>query len=474
MAERKKRSKAEAEIDRLPPHSEELEQSVLGAIMMDPGAFGKVIEVLDEDCFYKPAHQTIFRAMIALFEKNSPIDMLTVVEQLKSMNALEEVGGAYYISTLMEMVSSTASIEHYSKMLLEKYLLRQIISVSGDTLDDCYRPETQVAEALDKAQERLFELSARGKRRGFLHITPVMHSTFEMLEKFHQRQGAVIGIATGFTDLDTLTSGFQNSDLIIIAARPSMGKTALALNIAYNIAMEKIPLGFFSLEMNAQMLAYRMLCSAARIDSHRVRMGRLKDAEWTMLGQFAGDLATLPIYIDDSSNLSVLELRARARRLVAEKGVGAIVIDYLQIMQPPPDADSQQQAIAAMSRQLKGLSKELDIPVVVLSQLSRAVETRGGDKRPQLSDLRDSGAIEQDADLVMFIWRPAVYKVGKEEVDDVETHKAEIIVAKQRNGPTGKIELVFNREYARFDNVSKYDGDVIPIREDFEEEGRPF
>jgi replicative DNA helicase len=287
-----------------------------------------------------------------------------------------------------------------------------------------------------------------------------MHETFEIIEKFHERKGSVTGIATGFDRLDSLTSGLQSGEFIVLAARPSMGKTALALNIARNVAMEsKYPVGFFSLEMNAQMVGYRMLCSEARLDSHAVRKGELKDAEWTKLSTVAGALAEIPIYIDDSSNLSILELRARARRLAAEKRVGLIIIDYLQIMQPPPDAESQQQAMATISRQLKGLAKELNVPVMVLSQLSRAVETRGGDKKPQLSDLRDSGAIEQDADVVMFIWRPSQYRVGDEDIEPEEEHKAEVIVAKQRNGPTGKIPLIFNREYARFDNITHIEGE---------------
>lgn len=472
MAEKKKNQKREPEFDRTPPHSEELEQSVLGAMMMNPTAFGKAVELLDENSFYKPAHKHIFLAMSLLFQQNSPIDMMTVTEQLKAMGMLEEVGGGYYITQLTDMVSSTASVEHYSKILLKKSILRHLISVSGDTIDESYRPDTNADELLDKAQERLFELSSRGKRRGFQPIDDVMHDTFEMLEKFHQRKGAVMGLRTGFEDLDALTSGLQISDLIIIASRPSMGKTAFALNIAYNVALEEeIPVGFFSLEMNSQMLAYRMLCSASGIDSHRVRTGRLNDPEWHKLGQFADAMTKLPIYIDDNANLSVLEVRARARRLAAEKEVGLIVVDYLQIMQPPPDAESQQQAVAAMSRQLKGLAKELNVPIVVLSQLSRAVEVRGGLKKPQLSDLRDSGAIEQDADVVMFIWRPAMYKIGEDEIDDEEAHKAEIIVAKQRNGPTGKIDLIFNREFARFDNVAKFDRDVAPISDDFEESG---
>lgn len=480
MAERKKKDEQrEPEFQRLPPQAVEVEQNVLGAMMLDTEAFGRAVEILDEHCFYKPAHQMIYSAMRKLFNDTQPIDMLTVAERLKSMGRLEEAGGAYYLTELTEMVSSPASVEYYANLLLEKAILRRLISTSTDIIDESYRPDTRAPELLDKAQERLFELVSRRDRRGFQPIEDIMSDTLETIELYHQRKGEVTGIATGFKDLDSLTSGLQRTEFIVLAARPSMGKTALALNIARNVAVEGgRPVGFFSLEMNAQMLAYRLLCAESRLNSHKLRTGKLKENEWERLGGTAEAISSLPIYIDDSSNLSVLELRSRARRLAAEKGVdengkrrlGLIVIDYLQIMQPPPEADSQQQAIASISRSLKALAKELEVPVLAVSQLSRAVETRGGDKRPQLSDLRDSGAIEQDADVVMFVYRPSQYRVGQDELDEEELRKAEVIVSKQRNGPTGKIDLIFNREYARFDNISRFDEGLQPIEADFAEE----
>lgn len=456
MAEKKKKKeKKQPDFERKPPQALELEGAVLGAMMIDPEAFGKAVELLDESCFYKEANRLIFRAMTKLFSENQRIDILTVPEKLKEMGTLDEAGGAYYVAELSEMVSSPAGVEYYSGILREKAILRSLISSSTEVIDESYKPETKAYDLLDKAQELIFELSSRKDRRGFQPLDTVMHNTMEIITKYHERKGLVTGVATGYSDLDKMTSGFQPGDFIVLAARPSMGKTALSLNIAAKVADDKIPVGFFSLEMNSQMIAYRLLCSEARIDSHKVRTGRLKDPEWTLLSRYAGKLSDIPLYIDDTSNLSVLELRSRARRLAAEKDLGLVVVDYLQIMQPPPESESQQQAIASISRQLKGLAKELNIPILVLSQLSRAVETRGGDKKPQLSDLRDSGAIEQDADMVMFIWRPAQYKTGDDDVKPDDEHHAEVIVAKQRNGPTGKVELVFNREYARFDNLDR-------------------
>ena len=455
MAKRKE-DKKEAEFQRIPPQALELEATVLGAMLIDESAFGKAAELLDDSCFYKTANRFIFQAMTKLFNESQPIDIITVAEKLKEMTLLEEAGGSYYISELAGMVSSPAGVEYYAQILREKAVLRSLITSSTEVIDESYRPETQAFDLLDKAQERLFELVSRKHRRGFLELESIMHDTFEVIEQYHKRKGMVTGIATGFEKLDEKTSGFQKGDFIVLAARPSMGKTALALNIAAKVAGDKVPVGFFSLEMNNQILAYRLLCSEARVDSHKVRTGRLKDADWSILSTIGASLSGIPLYVDDTSNLSVLEVRSRARRLAADKGLGLLIIDYLQIMQPPPEADNQQQAIASISRQLKGLAKELNIPVLVLSQLSRAVEARG-DKKPQLSDLRDSGAIEQDADIVLFIWRPAQYKPGDKELTPEEKCQAEIIVAKQRNGPTGTIDLIFNDEYARFDNLSRYD-----------------
>lgn len=472
MAEAKKEKISDPEIQRLQPHSEELEQIVLGAMMLDEEAFGKAVDWLDGSNFYNSNHKLIFKAMISLFDKGIAIDPLTVAEELKSMQCLDEIGGAYYLSQLPNMVSSTVSVVHYAQILMKKSILRRLISVSGQTIDECFRPDADAHDMLDKAQERLFELALRGDRRGFEHIKPVMHNTMGMLEEFHKKKGKLMGLATGFTEIDDMTSGLQAGDLIIIAARPSMGKTAFALNIGFNVAhQEDAPVGIFSLEMSAQMLGYRMLCSAARIDSNDVRRGRLKPKEWAELAQYADALSKLQFYIDDTASLSVLELRARARRLVLEKNIKLLIVDYLQIMEPPAGEKNVVQAIAAQSRALKTLAKELHIPVIVLSQMSRAIMKRD-EKTPQLSDLRDSGAIEQDADVVMFISRPVMEKIGDEDsMDEPDRRKAEIYISKQRNGPTGKINLVFNREYARFDNLEKSGGEppIGPIGKDFED-----
>ncbi|MBC8204567.1 replicative DNA helicase [bacterium] len=459
MAEKSKQKdeRREPEFQRLPPQAVEVEQAILGAMMLDASAFGRAVEHLDEDSFYRPAHKMIFQAMIKLFTNNEPVDVVTVAEVLRNGKQLEDIGGEYYLAELVDGVSSPASVEYYANIMKDKSVLRRLISSSTDIIDECYRAQTSAGELLDRAQESLFEITSGRQARGFRSMEPVIHDTFEMLEEFHRRKGVVTGLATGFNELDELSSGFQKSEFIVIAARPSMGKTALALNIAHHIAREsRLPVAFFSLEMNAQMLAYRMLCAHTRIDSHKVRTGRLKDTDWSRLSIAAGELAELPMYIDDSANLSVLELRARSRRLAMEKGIGAVFLDYLQIMTPPPEAESQQQAVAAISRSLKSLAKELNVPVVAMSQLSRAVETRGGDKKPQLADLRDSGAIEQDADMVMFIWRPAQYKAASDDIPEEERRKAELIVAKQRNGPTGVVDLIFNREYAGFENLTTF------------------
>ena len=458
MAEKKiKDAKAkEPEFQRLPPQAVEVEQAILGAMMLDVEAFGRAVESLDSSSFYRPAHRMIFEAMLALFQDSQPIDVVTVAEKLRNQTLLEDVGGEYYLAELVDGVSSPSNVEYYAGILQDKSILRRLITANTEVIDESYRPQTRAVDLLERAQESLFEIASGRDQQGFRHMEPVIHETFEMLEEFHKRKGLVTGIATGFSKIDELTSGFQKSEFIVLAARPSMGKTALALNMAHHIAAEsKLPVAFFSLEMNAQMLAYRILCSHTRLDSHKVRTGRLKDDEWGRLSFAAGELAELPIYIDDSASLSVLELRARARRLALKNELGAIFIDYLQIMAPPPETENQQQAVASISRSLKALAKELNVPVIAMSQLSRAVESRGGDKKPQLSDLRDSGAIEQDADMVLFIWRPAQYKTGDDDVKPDDEHHAEVIVAKQRNGPTGKVELVFNREYARFDNLDR-------------------
>jgi len=460
-----KKSSETTTFDRVPPQSLEAEKAVLGSMLLDNDCIGKVVELLGADHFYRTVHNRIFSAALTLFERNEPVDLITLSDELKKQKMLDEVGGTYYLTELAEMVPSSANVEHHARLVLENHLLRKLISESAAIAKDCYEYHDDVFEIIDRSEQRIFSLSEKRLRRGFQHISPIMHEAFEKIERFHQRKGTVTGAPTGFTKLDELTSGFQNSELIIVAGRPSMGKTAFSLNIARHTAIEaKIPVGFFSLEMSNQQLALRLLCAEARVDAHGVRTGRLAEDEWQKLSMHAGALTEAPIYIDDTPGLSVLELRAKARRLKREKDIGMIVIDYLQLMQGPKNAESRQQEISTISRSLKGLAKELDVPIVALSQLSRAVEIRGGERRPMLSDLRESGAIEQDADVVLFVYRPEFYMKDEEVEMKQMQGKAEIIIGKQRNGPVGTIHLVFVKKWAMFENLA------------FEEEvvGAPF
>jgi replicative DNA helicase len=356
-------------------------------------------------------------------------------------------------------------VDHHLRIVLERYLLRKLIEESAGIARECYEGVEDVYEIIDRSEQRIFGLSEKRLRRTFQHISPIMHDAFETIERFHERQGTVTGVPSGFTKLDELTSGFQQSELIIVAGRPSMGKTAFCLNVARAVTVGgKTPVGIFSLEMSKRQLALRLLCAEARVDAHGVRTGRLADDQWQKLSMCVGVLTEAPIYIDDTPGIGVLELRAKARRLKKEKDIGLIIIDYLQLMQGPRNAESRQQEISVISRSLKALSKELDVPVMALSQLSRAVEIRGGERRPMLSDLRESGAIEQDADVVLFIYRPEFYMKREEaEMKQLEG-KAEVIIGKQRNGPVGTVHLNFIKQYARFENPA------------FEEEavGAPF
>jgi len=440
---------------RVPPQSLEAERAVLGSMMLEPEAVGRALEILgDESVFYRDAHRKIFRAMSNLFERGEPIDQVTVAQELSKRNELEEIGGAYELSQLLE-IPSAANMEYYAKIVLEKSTLRQMINVATNAISSAYEQSEDVYELLDRTENEIFRLSDRRLKGGFQPIEPIMTKTMETIETFHTKQGGVTGVPTGFRDLDDKTSGFQDSDLIIIAGRPSMGKTAFALNIARNVALEdEIPVGIFSLEMASHQLAMRLLCSEARVSSHALRTGKLPDDQYSKLSRVVGRLAEAKIFIDDTPSIPILELRAKARRLKAEHKIGMIIVDYLQLMKGPRGAESRQQEISEISRAMKALAKELDIPVIALSQLSRAVESRGGEKRPMLSDLRESGAIEQDADVVMFVYRPEQYD-PKNENPELEG-KAEIIIGKQRNGPTGSIPLTFVKEYARFEDAAKY------------------
>ncbi|MFQ6613837.1 MAG: replicative DNA helicase [Fidelibacterota bacterium] len=442
------------------PQNLDAEISVLGSMLSTKEAASKVPAWLTPDHFYKDAHRKIYSAMLALEKNMQPIDTLTVIDRLKKSKELESVGGAYYITGLVEAVPSASNVETYAKIVLEKALLRKLITISHEITQQAFDDQEDLDEILEAAERNIFQLSENRLRGGFEPIKDVMVETFEMLDKISAHKGDVVGVPSGIKKLDDKTAGFQDGDLIIIAGRPGMGKTALALTLARNAAVEsKIPVGIFSLEMSNKQLAMRLLCSEARVDSHLVRTGSLPKAKWSELSRHVSKLTEAQIFLDDTPAITVLELRAKARRLKHEHEVKMIIIDYLQLMQGPKGVESRQQEISIISRSLKALAKELDIPVIALSQLSRAVESRT-DKHPILADLRESGAIEQDADVVIFLYRPEFYTKDPEDEG-----KAEIILAKQRNGPTGNIPANFIGRYTRFEN---------PAPEDFEDLGTPF
>jgi len=446
--------------ERVPPQAVEVEAAVLGAMLLDQEGIPAVQEIIDDTAFYRDAHRKIYNAIVALYERNEPTDLLTLTTELNKRQQLADVGGAFYLAGLVDNVSTAANIEYHAKIVFEKSMSRKLINASTQIAQRAYDATENAEDLLDEAEQMIFALSERKLSRGFTHLNPILHDTFENIERLHAHSSSVTGVATGFTKLDEMTAGFQPGDLIIIAARPSMGKTALCLNIARNASIDgKIGVGIFSLEMASHQLAQRMLCSEARVDSHLMRTGRLPGDAWSNLSIAVGSLAQAPIFIDETPAISVTEVRSRARRLISEHdNLGLLIIDYLQLMRGPREAESRQQEISAISRNLKALAKELNIPIVALSQLSRAVESRGdGQKRPQLSDLRESGAIEQDADVVLFIYRPSRY----DQVEEHEKNRTEIIIGKQRNGPTGTVELVFLDHYAAFENLETYHEDPM-------------
>ena len=435
-------------LSKVPPQHLEAEEFVLGAILIDNQAMNKVLEVLSPSAWYREAHRKIFQAMIELTEVNEAIDQVTVSECLRRRNELEQIGGAY-LAKLVAQVPTAANVRHHAKIVQEKALLRNLITVATDIVASGYRDSEKVEDLIDQAERSIFEIAERKMRPSFVPVREIVKASFETIERLYEKKERVTGVPTGFTDLDEMTSGLQPSDLIIVAGRPSMGKTALALSIAQYAAIEKREtVAIFSLEMSKEQLVLRMLCSEARVDAHKLRSGFLGRTDWPKLTSAAGRLAEAPIYIDDSPAMTVLEMRAKARRLKAERGLGLVIVDYLQLMRGRGGADNREQEISDISRSLKALAKELAIPVIALSQLSRAVETRGGDKKPQLSDLRESGAIEQDADVVMFIFREEVYRQTEEN-----RGIADILLRKQRNGPTGEIQMAFIDRYTRFENL---------------------
>ncbi len=435
--------------ERVPPHSNEAEMAVLGAVLIDNSAYSVVTEHLTDEAFYKQSHRKIFQAMERLSQKNEAIDVLTLSEELKRMGAYQAIGGPTYLTEIMDNVHTAANAEHYVRVVFDKFLLRKLIGISGVISTQAMQGSEDARTVLDEAERMIFEISERGVRKGFESIGKIIKDKFGNLERLSER-GGVSGLPSPFDELDAYTSGFQKSELVIIAGRPSMGKTSFALNVAQHLAIkEKAPVGVFSLEMSAEQLVIRLLCSEARVDSHRLRMGHIKHSEFAELAIVAGYLSEAPLYIDDTAGVSMMELRAKARRLKAEVNVGCILIDYLQLITVREPAENRQQQIALISRYLKNLAKELEIPVICLSQLSRAVEARGGDRRPMLSDLRESGAIEQDADTVLMLYRPELYDGEGSENAGI----AEVIIAKQRNGPTGTVRLAFIKEYTRFERL---------------------
>jgi replicative DNA helicase len=442
--------------DRRPPYSEDAEQAVLAAMMMDTDAIMRAAEFVDDTMFYREAHRRIFRAMLSITERGAVVDPLTLSDELSRRGELDASGGRDYISFLIDAVPTAANVEYHAQIVREKAQLRRVIEVSTGLVGAAFDARTSAAELLDEAEHKILQLSQSGAGREFTRIKELLWPTMERIEALQRGGKTITGVASGFADLDEQTTGFQPSELIVIAARPSMGKTSLVLNIAQHAAIEdNVPVAIFSLEMSKESLVQRMLTSEARLDAQRLRKGMLRDEDFPRLARAAGILSSAPIYIDDSNNLSLLEMRSRARRLKVDANVGMIIVDYLQLIDGPAKSENRQQEISAISRALKGLAKELAVPVVALSQLSRAPEQRSGEsKRPQLSDLRESGAIEQDADLVMFIFRPEVYEGATDKDGNSLEGRAEVIIGKQRNGPIGTVNLYFHKSYTRFESYS--------------------
>ncbi len=439
---------------RVPPQAIEAEASVLGAAFIEPTALERVADVFGsagDNAFYRSHNQTIFDQMKALASRGEPIDLLTVSEELEKCSKLKDVGGLEYLTSLAEGVVSAANVEYHAEILRDKAVLRTLIKVAGDSATAAYEASEAADEIVDQAQAAIFELAQTRSSAQAVPVREVLGETIRKLEALGANPRAVTGLASGFKDLDLMTAGFQRGDLIILAARPSMGKTSLALNVAQHVAIElEEPVAVFSLEMSKESLVQRLLASEARVNSSCMRRGELDQEDWSRILTAVDFLDRAPIFIDDTSALTPLELRARCRSLKARHGLSMVVVDYLQLMSGPSKMENRQQEISFISRSIKALAKELDMPILALSQLSRAVESRGGDKRPQLSDLRESGAIEQDADVVCFIHRPEMYSPEVREIEG----QAEVIIGKQRNGPTGRIQLSFVKDYTRFEDYA--------------------
>lgn len=438
------------------PQALPLEEAVLGALMLDKDALTVVIDILRPESYYSDAHRAIYKAMLRLFERSQPVDLLTVTEELKKSGDLEKVGGAYYLVELTNRVASSANIEYHARIVAQKHIQRELIRVSTEVIKDAYEDTTDVFDLLDKAEQGLFSITEQNLSRGYESMSAIISRAIKQLEELSGKEEGLTGVPSGFTDLDRLTSGWQSSDLIIVAARPGMGKTSFTLALAKNAAMDfNKPVAFFSLEMSNLQLVQRMISMEAEISGSKLRNGNLKDYEWQQLHSAIEKMSEVPIFIDDTPGINVFELRAKCRRLKMQHDIQMVIIDYLQLMTGGKDnKGNREQEISQISRALKGLAKELNIPVIALSQLSRAVETRGGAKRPQLSDLRESGAIEQDADIVSFIYRPEYYQILEDEEGNSLQGIGEIIIAKHRNGALDTVKLKFTSEFAKFSDLN--------------------
>lgn len=438
-------------VERIPPQNIDAERSTLGSMLLEKEAIYRASELLKPDDFYREAHRVIFEVVVYLANKGEPVDIITVSEELKQRNMLEKVGGIPYLTSLANAVPTAANVEYYAKIVEEKSILRSIIRVSTDIVAMGYEASREVDEILDEAEKLIFQITQRRNVKGFVNLKNILIETFERIEKLYESKGGVTGLSTGFTDLDRMTAGLQPSDLIILAARPSMGKTTFALNLASHAAIElKVPVIIFSLEMSKEQLALKLLCEEAGVDNQRIRTGTLLDSDWPRLSHALGKLSDSMMYIDDTPGATVMDIRAKSRRIKAEHGLGLIIIDYLQLMQGRSRSENRQQEVSEISRSLKSLARELDVPLIALSQLSRAVEQRA-DKKPTMSDLRESGSLEQDADIVAFLYREDYYN---HETD--RKNITDLIIAKQRNGPVGTVEFLFQKEFGRFVGLEKF------------------
>jgi len=450
------------EMGKIPPQALEMESAVLGAVMLEKQAVNAVIEILKPESFYKDVHQKIYASIQDLFARSEPIDILTVTQNLKKSGELELVGGAYYISQLTDRVASTANVETHARIIAQKFIQRELIRISNEIIKDAFEESTDVFELLDKAEDGLFKVAEGNIKKSYSKMSGVVKEALDGIEAARKNTDGVSGVPSGFTKLDRITGGWQRSDMIVLAARPGMGKTAFVLSMARNMAVDyKVPVAVFSLEMSAVQLVNRLISGEAEIEGDKLKRGTLDDQEYQKMHERVTRLSEAPLFIDDTPGLSVFDLRAKCRRLKAQHGIDMIIIDYLQLMTASGmnKGGNREQEISTISRSIKGLAKELNVPIIALSQLSRSVETRGGDKRPMLSDLRESGAIEQDADIVSFIYRPEYYGLTEDDEGNALTGIGEIIIAKHRNGGLDTVQLRFKGQFAKFVNLDAFDND---------------